>query len=68
MADMPVIEPEKCSGCGLCIDVCSCEALVLENKVITVIETDDCGWCLQCELVCPTGAISCPFEIIVEED
>ena len=68
MADMPVIEPEKCSGCGLCIDVCSCEALVLENKVITVIETDDCGWCLQYELVCPTGAISCPFEIIVEED
>lgn len=67
MAEMPVIEPEKCNGCGLCIEVCTCHALVLVDNVITIIETEECGWCLQCELVCPTGAINCPFDIIIEE-
>jgi MinD superfamily P-loop ATPase len=67
LAEMPVIEKEKCSGCGLCVSVCTCEALVLVENVITIIETEACGWCLQCEIVCPTGAITCPFEIVIEE-
>ena len=67
LAEMPVIDREKCNGCGLCITVCSCNALVLVENVVVVIETDECGWCLQCEVVCPTGAIACPFEIVIEE-
>ena len=67
MAEMPVIEPEKCNGCGLCISVCSCKALVLVDNIINIIETEECGWCLQCEIVCLTGAITCPFEIVIEE-
>ncbi len=67
MAEMPVIDPKKCDGCGLCISVCSCKALVLIGNVITIIETEECRWCLQCEVVCPTGAIGCPFEIVIEE-
>ena len=67
MAEMPVIEQEKCNGCGLCITICSCQALVLVDNVITDIETKECDWCTQCEAVCPTGAIACPFEIVVEE-
>ena len=61
---MPIIDPIKCNGCGLCITVCRCGALVLEDDVITLIEVEDCGWCTQCELVCETGAITCPFEIV----
>ena len=67
MAEMPVIDQEKCNGCGLCISVCSCNALVLVDNIITVIETEECHWCTLCEAVCPTGAISCPFEIVIEE-
>ncbi len=67
MAEMPAIEREKCNGCGLCISVCHCSALVLVDDVITLIETEECSWCTHCEAVCPTGAISCPFEIVVEE-
>ena len=66
MAEMPVVDQERCDGCGLCINVCSCGALVLIGKVIAIIETEECGWCTQCELVCPTGAIVCPFEIVIE--
>jgi ferredoxin len=40
---------------------------VLINNCITVIETEECGWCTQCEAVCPNGAITCPFEIVIEE-
>jgi len=67
VVEMPVVDQEKCNGCGLCINVCHCNALVLVNNVITVIETEECEWCTQCEAVCPTGAISCPFEIVIEE-
>jgi len=67
LIEMPVIDREKCNGCGLCISVCSCNALVLVGNVVTIIETEECGWCTECEAVCPNGAIACPFEIIVEE-
>lgn len=67
MKEMPVIDQEKCQGCGLCVDICTCGALVLDNNVVRMPEVDRCGWCTLCELVCPYGAISCPFEIVVED-
>jgi MinD superfamily P-loop ATPase len=67
VTEVPIIDPEKCDGCGLCVGVCHCHALVLVNKIITIIEAVECNWCTDCEAVCPTGAISCPFEIIIQE-
>ena len=67
MAEMPIVIRERCTGCGLCISVCSCGAFVLENNVVAVVEIENCHWCGQCELVCPTGAITCPLEIVFEE-
>lgn len=63
----PVIKEEICQGCGLCVSVCRCGALVIFNHRVKVIHIDSCGWCGLCELVCPTGAITCPYEIVVEE-
>ena len=67
MAEMPVIDPEKCNGCGLCVGVCHLNALAIVNNIIAIIETVECDWCTDCEAVCLTGAISCPFEIILQE-
>ena len=68
MTEGPVINQEKCTGCGLCVSICTYGALVLVNNVVTIIETEvECDWCTVCEAVCPTGAISCPFEIVIEE-
>jgi MinD superfamily P-loop ATPase len=65
---MPIYDETKCDGCGLCISVCRCGALVWNGKAISVIRADDCGWCTDCELVCETGAMQCPYEIRFAED
>ena len=66
MAEMPLIDTTRCNGCGLCVSVCSCGALVLVDNIITIIETEECDWCTICEYVCSTEALVCPFEIVLE--
>jgi len=64
---MPWIDRQKCNNCGLCVDVCTCNAIIMEDGVVTIIETEECGWCTICEAVCPLMAIHCAFEIIFDE-
>jgi NAD-dependent dihydropyrimidine dehydrogenase PreA subunit len=59
----PVIYPEKCNGCGVCIDVCGQDILYLDRQKVQVRENGDCDWCTNCEAVCPAGAIACPYVI-----
>ncbi|HUT67584.1 MAG TPA: 4Fe-4S binding protein [Dehalococcoidales bacterium] len=68
MREMPIIDQDKCQGCGLCVSVCACGALVIVANTVQAIEVNKCLWCTLCELVCPYGAISCPFEIVIEND
>ena len=67
MGVKPIIDTEKCQGCGLCVSVCICGALTIVEQTVTAVEVEGCGWCTLCELVCPNEAITCPFEIIVED-
>ncbi len=67
MLRRPILDPDKCNLCGLCVSVCLHDGLIIINGTIQLVETDDCDWCTDCEAVCPTGAISCPFDIIIEE-
>jgi MinD superfamily P-loop ATPase len=68
VVEMPSINNEKCNNCGLCVSVCACGAIVQIGDKVTIVETEDCHWCTWCEAVCPTGALSCSFEIIIEEE
>ena len=65
---MPEIVIEKCNGCGLCVSVCHCNAFIISDDTVEVVEVDNCHYCAECEAICPTGAISCSYEILFEED
>ncbi len=50
-----VVNRERCSGCGSCMDVCPTEAIRIEDgKAVITMECVDCG---ACPRVCPEGAI-----------
>ena len=51
------IDSEKCTGCGVCVDVCPLEAISL-NDGIAVIDEDSCTECGLCVDECPNDAIS----------
>ena len=64
---VPVIDESKCSGCGICAEVCAFHAILsLGGRAITFPEL--CHGCGGCARFCPEGAISeAPREIGVVE-
>lgn len=50
------IDPDKCTGCGICVDNL-CWATYMENKKAWVRE-EWCGACALCVGVCPVDAIT----------
>jgi MinD superfamily P-loop ATPase len=65
MIEMPVIDAQRCNGCGLCVEVCQHDVLVLVGDIISVNTAQECDWCTNCEIVCLEGALTCPFEIVL---
>ena len=53
----PRLDAGRCTGCGLCLDVCPSDVLALENGSIT-LSRESCFGCDHCAAVCPTGAIT----------
>ena len=52
-----VVDKEKCTGCGVCVDECPVEAIKMEDDK-AVIDADTCTECGQCVDACPNEAIS----------
>ena len=53
------VDPEKCTGCGLCIQNCLFRTWEMgENNVPRYKENWACFSCYNCMVACPTGAIS----------
>ena len=57
-----VINQDKCTACGLCIEYCRFDAIIEKENKVCVVETL-CDGCLLCSRVCPYEAID-----IVDED
>lgn len=47
---------DTCIGCGVCVETCLIDAIVLDN-LKAQIDPDLCCGCLMCEENCPTNSI-----------
>jgi len=51
----PIVDPDMCTGCGICADTCPVNAISIDS--IAVIDESLCTGCRQCFEACPHGAI-----------
>lgn len=53
------IDPERCTGCGQCLEVCPHRVLGLDQpgRTVQVLRRDWCMECGACRMNCPFGAI-----------
>jgi NAD-dependent dihydropyrimidine dehydrogenase PreA subunit len=51
------LTPEKCKGCGTCLQVCPRAVLVMPNGKLEIRNRDACIECGACQRNCPFGAI-----------
>jgi ferredoxin len=65
---VPLIDLQRCDGCGLCVRACPTKALALRAGKAFVAHPLACEYIGMCEAVCPTQAIARPFEILVAEE
>lgn len=53
-----MLDRDKCSGCGVCIDVCPHNVLALSERKVEIIDKDACMECGACANNCPVQAIN----------
>ena len=49
---------EKCTGCGICLEVCPHNVFALKDKKAIIIDKDGCMECGACAVNCNFGALS----------
>jgi NAD-dependent dihydropyrimidine dehydrogenase PreA subunit len=62
----PIINSERCDGCGDCVRACPTGALQMVASVAVLVAPDRCRYCANCEELCPQRAINLPYEIVVD--
>jgi len=55
-AGVAQVDPEKCSSCGLCVEIGHCNAIILTDAAASVLPKL-CQGCSTCIDICPKGAI-----------
>ena len=55
---LPILAVSKCTGCGVCVEVCPAACLEKGGAVAWLPRPGDCISCAACAAVCPTHAIA----------
>lgn len=53
-----VLDREKCTGCGMCLNVCPHNVFSLEGGKVVISDRKACMECGACKMNCPLEAIS----------
>ncbi len=48
---------DKCTGCGMCSEVCPHAVFIINDKKAIITDKDSCMECGACMQNCPAGAI-----------
>jgi NAD-dependent dihydropyrimidine dehydrogenase PreA subunit len=54
----PVVDVEKCIGCGECVEVCPVDVYELRDGKSVVVMEEDCLGCESCIEVCEEEAVT----------
>lgn len=52
------LDETRCSGCGMCLQVCPHGVLAKQNGTVEIVAQDACMECGACAKNCPTAALS----------
>jgi len=65
MADrnIPVIDRQKCTLCGMRVDSCPEDVLAVEAGGLVIANPGACTMCAECESICPEHAVSVYYHI-----
>ncbi|MBW1999409.1 MAG: ferredoxin family protein [Deltaproteobacteria bacterium] len=55
----PIIDKEKCSGCGTCVDICLQDVFFgsTQGEIPVVAYPRECYHCAACVIDCPEEAV-----------
>ncbi len=55
--EYPVLDETRCTGCGLCCELCPTDCLAMAGPLPWLPRPADCLSCSVCALVCPVDAL-----------
>jgi len=64
--NMPWVDKDTCIACGICVEECPVDAIVMENEVAE-IHMNDCIHCGRCHDVCDQQAVRHDSEKVSDE-
>lgn len=61
----PVVDPELCTGCGVCEDACPLDVIYMDPTANRswIRYPEECWHCGSCRQECPQGAIAIRFPL-----
>lgn len=57
MSYEPVVDEDRCVGCGECVDVCPVDVFEMQDDKSKPVNAEECLGCESCIEVCEPGAI-----------
>ncbi len=56
MINIPIIDHDRCTRCGRCVEICPKRVIIMRDGSIEFTE-DECMLCSHCYAVCPSDAV-----------